>query len=130
MLAALNFGAVALGLGSGALAASLATLLLSSVLTLTGVETGAGIGLVVGIVLGLAAGGWIAGAKARHSHRFHGMVTGLLLAFLVVVIARLGGWPGSVAAVVWLAVLSIAISGLAGWLAGRIKTASGPDTSI
>jgi len=125
MLAALNIGAVALGVATGTLSASLLTLLLSAGLTLSGVDDGAGIGLVIGIISGLAAGGWVAGARAVHSERFHGMVTGLLLAFIVVFIARAGDSPASVGVVIWLAILSIAISGLAGWLAGRRKRRAG-----
>lgn len=121
MLAALNFGAVALGVGAGALIASLVALLLGGGLTVFGLDDGAGVGLVIGIVTGLATGGWVAGSRAVHSERFHGMVTGLLLAFIVVVIARLGGSPASTLVVIWQAVLAIAISGLAGWLAGRRK---------
>ena len=121
MLAALNIGAVALGVATGTLSASLLTLLLSAGLTLTGVDDGAGIGLVIGIISGLAAGGWVAGARAVHSERFHGMVTGLLLAFIVVFIARASDSPASTGVVIWLAVLSVAVSGLAGWLAGRRK---------
>jgi putative membrane protein (TIGR04086 family) len=119
MLAALNLGAVALGVAAGALTASLSALLFSGGLSLLGLEDGADIGLVAGIVAGLAVGGWLAGSRAVHSQRFHGMVTGLLLAFVVMVIARLGGSPASTPVVIWLAVVSIAISGLAGWLAGR-----------
>lgn len=121
MLAALNFGAVALGVGSGALSASVATVILSSLLTILGLGAGADIGLVTGIMTGLATGGWVAGAKARHSERFHGMVTGLVLAFMVVAIARLGGSPASTPVVLWLAVLSVSVAGLGGWLAGRRK---------
>lgn len=121
VLAALNFGAIALGIGTGGLTASLATLLFSGGLTLVGLENGAEAGLVIGLVLGLAVGGWVAGLRAIHSERFHGMVTGLLLAFMVVIIARLGGSPASTPAVIWLAVVCVAISGLAGWLAGRRK---------
>lgn len=121
MLAALNLGAVALGVASGLLTASVIALILSGGLSLLGVEGGADIGLVIGIVSGLTAGGWVAGSRAVHSERFHGMVTGLLLAFVVVIIARLGDSPASTAVVIWLAVLSVAISGLAGWLAGRRK---------
>jgi hypothetical protein len=121
MLAALNVAAVVLGVAAGGLTASLLALLLSGGLTVIGVETGADIGLVVGIVGGFAAGGWLAGKRAVHSERFHGMVTGLLLAFVIVVIARLGGSPASTGVVVWLAVLAAAISGLAGWWAGRNK---------
>ncbi|HUF15346.1 MAG TPA: hypothetical protein VMQ46_05615 [Acidimicrobiia bacterium] len=119
MLAALNFGALALGVAAGGLTASLLALLLSGGLTLLGVDGGAGIGLVAGIVAGLGAGGWVAGTRAVHSNRFHGMVTGLILAFVVVLIARLGGSPASTTVVIWLAFVSIAISGLAGWFAGR-----------
>lgn len=125
VLAALNLGAVILGVASGGLSASLLGLLMSVTLTLAGVDEGPAIGLVVGIVSGLAIGGWVAGRRARHSSRFHGAVTGLLLAFLIVVVARLGGSPAPTPTVVWLAVLAILISGLAGWLAGRKKSSSG-----
>jgi putative membrane protein (TIGR04086 family) len=121
VLAALNLGAVILGVASGGFSASLLGLLVSVTLTLAGVDDGPAIGLVLGIVSGLAIGGWVAGARARHSHRFHGAVTGLLLAFLIVVVARLGGSPAPTPTVVWLAVLAVLISGLAGWLAGRKK---------
>jgi hypothetical protein len=121
MLAALNVGAVALGVAAASLSASILAVLLGGGLSLTGVEGGADIGLVIGIVSGLATGGWVAGSRALHSERFHGMVTGLLSAFVVVVIARLGHSPASTPVVIWLAVLSVAISGLAGWLAGKRK---------
>lgn len=121
MLAALNVGAVALGVASGSLAASVFALVIGGGLTIAGIETGSDIGLVIGILLGLGVGGWVAGAKARHSGRFHGAVTGLLIAFLIVAVARLGGSPAPTPTVVWLAVLSILVSGVAGWLAGRRK---------
>jgi putative membrane protein (TIGR04086 family) len=125
MIAALNFGAVIGGVAAGALSASLLALLFGSVLTLVGLDNGDGIGLVVGIVLGLASGGWVAGSRANHSERFHGMVTGLLLAFVVVAVARLGGSTASTLVVVWQAFLAVVISGLAGWWAGRNKTPAG-----
>lgn len=121
VLAALNFGAVALGVAAGGLAASIVGLLVGGVLAIIGVETGPDIGLVVGMLSGLAAGGWLAGRRAWHSHRFHGMVTGLILAFMIMVIARLGGSPADTLTVVWLAIVSVVISGVAGWLAGRRK---------
>jgi hypothetical protein len=119
MLAALNFGGVALGVAAGGLTASLVALLAGGLLSIVGVETGPDMGLAIGVVTGLAAGGWVSGARAAHSHRFHGMVTGLLLAFVIVVIARFGGSPASTSTVIWLAVVAIATSGLFGWLAGR-----------
>ncbi|MBW3666178.1 MAG: hypothetical protein KY394_01155 [Actinobacteria bacterium] len=125
MLAALNFGALMLGVASGGLSSSLLALVIGSGLTVAGVEDGAGIGLVVGVVSGLAVGGWVAGARARHSERFHGAVTGLLLAFMIVVVARLGGSPAPTASVLWLAFVSVVVSGLAGWLSGRQKASTG-----
>lgn len=123
MLATLNLGAVILGVGTGGLVASLLALGLSVGLTFAGLDTGPGIGLVIGILSGFAAGGWIAGWRAPHSQRFHGMVTGLFLAFLVVIVARFGGSPAPTWVVIWQAFLAVVISGLAGWLAGRRKTA-------
>lgn len=123
MLAALNLGAVILGVGAGGLAASLVSLLLGFLLGLMG-DWGPDIGLVVGIITGLAVGGWLTGNRSVHSHRFHGSVTGLILAFVVVVIARFGGSPAETGTVLWLAVVSMVIGGLTGWLGGRRRMAS------
>lgn len=122
MLAALNLGAVILGVGAGGLTASLIALGLGTGLSVVGIDEGPGIGLVIGVMTGFATGGWIAGWRARHSHRFHGMITGLLLAFLIVIVARFGGSPAPTWVVIWQALLAVVISGLAGWLAGRRKT--------
>lgn len=123
VLAALNLGAIVLGVASGGLTASLVGLGVGSLLTVLNLDSGADIGLLTGVALGLAAGGWVAGLKARHSERFHGAVTGLLLAFLLMVIARLGGSPASTIDILWLALLSVLVSGFFGWLAGRRKQA-------
>jgi hypothetical protein len=121
MLAALNLGAVALGVAAGGLAASLLALILGGALSLAGADWGADVGLVVGILVGLWVGGWIAGARAVHSSRFHGEITGLALAFLIMLISRLGGSNAGSWTVLWLAVVSLVVAGLAGWLAGRRK---------
>jgi putative membrane protein (TIGR04086 family) len=121
VLAALNIGAVALGVAAGGLVASLLALGLGVLLSIIGVPDGADIALVVGVLSGLGVGGWLAGWRARHSERFHGSVTGLVLAFLIIAIARIGGSPASTPTVIWLAVLSIVLAGAAGWLAGRRK---------
>ena len=117
----MNIMAVGLGLGGGALAATLIGLAVGGLLAVIGVETGPDIGLVVGVLAGLATAGWVAGRLARHSERFHGAVTGLLLAGLIVVVARLGGSPAPTASVLWLALIAAIVSGLTGWLAGRSK---------
>ena len=122
VLAALNLGAVILGVGAGGLAASILSLLLGLVLGLFG-DWGPDVGLVIGIVVGLAVGGWLSGSKSRHSHRFHGSITGLVLAFIIVAIARFGGSPANTGSVLWLAVVAIVTGGVAGWLGGRRRTA-------
>ena len=124
MLAALNIVAVGLGIGAGGLTATLVALALGGLLTVIGVGGGADIGLVIGVVVGLAVAGWVSGRTARHSERFHGAVTGLLLAGLIIVVARMGGSPAPTLSVVWLAVVAAVIAGLTGWLAGRRKRAS------
>ncbi len=125
MLAALNLGAVLLGAVAGGLTASVVGLIVGGGLTLADAAWGSDVGLVVGILSGLAMAGWVAGSKARHSGRFHGAVTGMILAFMVMVIARLGGSPAGTAAVVWLAVIAVLISGFTGWLAFRRKAPAG-----
>jgi hypothetical protein len=124
MLAALNLAAVGLGVGAGGLSATVLALVIGGLLTLLGVGNGGDIGLVIGVLLGLAVSGWVAGRMARHSERFHGAVTGLVLAGVVIVIARLGGSPAGTGTVIWLALLAAVVAGSTGWLAGRRKRAS------
>lgn len=121
MLAALNIAAVGLGVGAGGLSATVAAFAISALLSLFGVENGPDIGLFSGVLVGLAAAGWVSGRMANHSERFHGAVSGLLLAGLVIVLARFGGSPASTVSVLWLAVLSSVVAGTTGWLAGRRK---------
>jgi hypothetical protein len=121
MLAALNIVAIGLGLGAGGLTATLLALALGGLLTVIGVEDGADIGLVAGVISGLAVSGWVSGRLARHSERFHGSVTGLVLAGLIIVVARMGGSPAPTVTVIWLAVVAAVVAGLTGWLAGRRK---------
>lgn len=121
MLAALNLGAVLAGVAFGTLSASIVGLGLSWLLTAFGVAAGPDLGLLIGIGTGLGAGGWLAGMRARHSERFHGAVTGLVLAFVIMVIAVLGGSPAPTSSILLLALIAVAISGLTGWLAGRRK---------
>ena len=128
MLAALNFGAVAMAVAAGALSASVLGVLISVVLTVAGVDSGADIGLALGVFSGLSTAGWVAGARSVHSHRFHGMVSGLLFAFLILVVARFGGSPAPTSTVLWLAIISVALAGLFGWLAGRDRRDTGPPS--
>jgi hypothetical protein len=124
MLAALNIVAVGLGVGAGGLSATVAAFGISALLSVLNVERGADIGLFAGVVIGLAVAGWVSGRMANHSERFHGAVSGLLLAGLVIVLAVLGGSPASTGSVLWLALLSAVVAGTAGWLAGRRKRAT------
>jgi putative membrane protein (TIGR04086 family) len=92
---------------------------LSLILTVIGVGDAPQIGLTAGILLGFLAGGYASGRMAVVAHRFHGSVTGLLTAALVLIIARLGGSPAPTAPVLWLALLAVVVGGLGGSLAGR-----------
>jgi hypothetical protein len=124
MLAALNLIAVGLGVGAGGLTATVLALVVGGLLSVAGVSDGANIGLAVGVLTGLAVAGWVSGRLARHSERFHGAVTGLMLAGVLVVVARMGGSPASTPSVIWLSVVAIFTAGLTGWMAGRRKQTS------
>jgi LPXTG-motif cell wall-anchored protein len=122
VLAALNLVAVGLGIGAGGLSATILAFVASGLLGLTGADAPSS-GLLVGIILGFAVGGWVAGRMAPHSERFHGAITGLLLAGVYIVVARMGGSPAGTWSVLWLALIGAVVSGTAGWLAGRRKRA-------
>jgi hypothetical protein len=124
MLAALNIAAVGLGVGAGGLSATIWAFAVSALLSVMDVESGPDIGLFSGVIVGLAVAGWVSGRFAAHSERFHGAVSGLLLAGLVIVLAVLGGSPAPTSSVVWLALIASVVAGTTGWLAGRRKRAA------
>jgi hypothetical protein len=128
MLASLRIPAVLLGIGAGALAATLVALVVETAVQIAtdGIEPGAG--LVPGVMIGFFAGGFVAGRSAIIAHRFHGSVTGLALTGLVVFIARLGGSPAGIGPVLFLALLGMLIGGLGGTWAGR-RNARASSTS-
>ena len=119
MLASLRIIAVLTGLGIGALVATLLSLVLWALLAALGFDDAALAGLTVAILVALGVGGYAAGRMAIVSHRFHGSVTGLVFAALVLVIARLGGSPAPTAQVLWLSLLAVVLGGFGGSLAGR-----------
>ena len=119
MLASLRIIAILTGLGIGALVATVLSLLLWAVLAAGGFDDAALTGLTAAVLVGLAAGGYAAGRMAIVAHRFHGSVTGLVFAALVLVIARFGGSPAPTAQVLWLALLAVVLGGLGGAVAGR-----------
>lgn len=123
VLASLHILAILLGLGVGALTATVLSLVFWLALTTVGFEDAALAGLTVALLIGLVVGGYAAGRMAIVSHRFHGSVTGLVIAALVLVIARFGGSPAPTAQVLWLALLGVVLGGLGGAIAGRRQKA-------
>ena len=119
MLASLRIPALLLGLGVGALTAVVLSLALWLVLAAFGVDDAALAGLTVALLMGLGTGGYAAGRMAPFAQRFNGSVTGLLIAALVIAIARFGGSPAPTGQVLWLALLAVVLGGLGGTLGGR-----------
>jgi putative membrane protein (TIGR04086 family) len=119
MLASLRILAVLAGLGIGTLTATVLSLLLWALLSALGFEDAALAGLTVAFVVGLAIGGFTAGSMTTYAHRFHGAVTGLAIAALVLVIALFGGSPAPTTQVLWLALLAVLLGGSGGAIAGR-----------
>jgi putative membrane protein (TIGR04086 family) len=102
------------GVASGSLASGFVFVVLAYIAGQTGSETIEGLALTLAVLVGMAVGGAVAGRLARVNGRFHGSVTGLALAGITVVVARLGGSPTPVAAVLLLAAAAIVIGGFAG----------------
>lgn len=124
MIAALNFGALGLGLAGGGVIGSLLGLLIGGGLTVLGLESGADLGLLVGVLAGLLSAGWIAGKQSVHSHRFHGSIVGLMFSGVLILLASLGAAQASVLTVAWLAFVSAVLGGIGGWMGGRKRAES------
>ena len=115
MLGTISVRAVLAGVGGGTLIAAAVYLIGYLVVAPATGE----LLLVIALLIGLAGGGWIAGRLAPFNGRFHGSLSGLLIAGVVIVISRLGGSPAPVSQVLLLAAIAIVVGGVAGWVAYR-----------
>lgn len=112
-------GAVLLGAGAGSLLATIVGLGAWPVLELLSVRAAPEAALLFGVLVGLAGGGFVAGRVAGLAQLFHGALSGLALAGLVTIVARLGGSPAATGQVLVLAVVAIVFGGLGGAISTR-----------
>lgn len=119
MLGTIRISAVMIGAAGGALVAAVVFLVGLLIARLVGVEEGPALVLTLSLLAGLTGGGYLAGRVAPFNGRFHGSITGLAMAAVVLLISILGGSPAPTSQVVLLAAIAIVVGGLAGWLGGR-----------
>jgi putative membrane protein (TIGR04086 family) len=119
MLGVLRISAVMIGAAGGALVSSAVFLVGLLAARLAGAEAGPAIVLSLSLLAGLAAGGYLSGRVAPYNGRFHGSMTGLVMAAIVLIISVLGGSPAPTGQVALLAAMAIVVGGISGWLGGR-----------
>ena len=119
MLGILSPKAILLGTAGGLLGSGLAFALVATVARLASSEILAGIALTASVLIGFGLGGFVAGKMAPVNGRFHGSITALVVAVIVVAVASLGGSPTPVGSVLLLALLAIVTGGIGGAIGGR-----------
>ena len=119
MLGTVRISAVMIGTAGGALVTAAVFLVGLLVARLVGAEEGPALVLSVSLLAGLTGGGYLAGRVAPFNGRFHGSITGLGMAAVVLLVSILGGSPAPTSQVVLLAAIAIVVGGFAGWLGGR-----------
>ena len=119
MLGILSPKALLLGTAGGLLGSGLAFALVATVARFRSSETLAGIALTTSVLIGFGLGGFVAGKMAPVNGRFHGSITALVVAAIVVTVASLGGSPTPLGSVLLLALIAIAIGGIGGAIGGR-----------
>jgi len=82
-------------------------------------ETIAGIALTASVLIGFGLGGYLAGRLASVNGRFHGSITALVVAGIVIAVAGLGGSPAPLESVLLLALIAIVIGGIGGIVGNR-----------
>ena len=127
MLGTLRISAVMVGTAGGTLTAAAVFLVGLLIARLVGADEGPAVVLSISLLAGLAGGGYLAGRVAPFNGRFHGSVTGLAMATVVLVISIFGGSPAPTGQVLLLAVLAIVIGGFSGWLGGRRRYNGGNE---
>ena len=119
MLGALRISAVMVGTAGGTLTAAAVFLVGLVIARLVGADEGPAVVLSISLLADLAGGGYLAGRVAPFNGRFHGSVTGLAMATVVLVISIFGGSPAPTGQVLLLAAIAIVVGGFSGWLGGR-----------
>lgn len=109
---------IAIGVGAAFLALGIVTLVGWGVLALFGVEDAATAAIVAGAPVGAVAGGWLAGRTAIRAV-FHGALTGVLFAGLVILLSVLDGSPAGAGTMIGFLVGGGALGALGGWLVER-----------
>lgn len=126
MLAAVRWRAVLVGFGFGLLAVAAISLALWFTFSALNMEGATAAATALGTVAGFGVAGWLAGRRASHSHWFHGAISALGIALVVVVTAVRGGSPAPTGQVLLLAGLAIALGALGGVLGGRPPKGTNP----
>jgi len=129
VLGILRVEAIVIGVAAGALGSGLIFALLVLLARAVGSEDLAGLALTVAVILGMSVAGFVAGRMARVNGRFHGSITALVLAAVVVIVSRLGGSPTPIAAVLLLAFAAIVIGGVSGTIGYRRRYNDGSSSS-
>lgn len=119
MLGVLRWRAVLVGIATGTLVSAILFVVAILIARIIQAEAGPALALSASLVVGLLAAGFTAGRMAPVNGRFHGSVTALGIAAIVIVVSRLGGSPAPTGQVLLLALLAIGLGGVAGWWGGR-----------
>jgi hypothetical protein len=119
LLGILRLRAILLGTGGGVLSSGLTFALGAFAARLTGSETMAGIALTASVLVGFGLGGYVAGRTAPVNGRFHGSITALIVAAIVITVAAIGGSRLPLGSVLLLALIATVSGGIGGSLGGR-----------
>ena len=127
MLGVLRLSAVMIGTAGGALLSSAVFLVGLLAARVAGAGEGPALVLSVSLLAGLSGGGFLAGRVAPFNGRFHGSITGLVMAAVVLVVSILGGSPAPTSQVALLAAMAIVVGGISGWFGGRRRYNGGNE---
>ena len=127
MLGVLRLSAVMIGTAGGALLSSAVFLVGLLAARVAGADEGPALVLSFSLLAGLSGGGYLAGRVAPFNGRFHGSMTGLVMAAVVLAISMLGGSPAPTGQVALLAAIAVVVGGISGWLGGRRRYNAGSE---
>jgi putative membrane protein (TIGR04086 family) len=114
----LSIGAIIMGAVIGVLVAALISLIAWGILLQTSIDSPEDPALMAGVVIGFIGAGYAGGRLTRPSAT-HGMLAGLVMAFIVGAVSIASGSPAPPITIAILVLLSAVLGRLGGLLAGR-----------